>query len=219
MSFAACAALITLWRYSFSRLGSGGKGGEGSLGNILRYMYSLVFASIFAGLATAPFIAYHFNNFAPYGVLTNLICVPLTDFIIMPIGIIAILLMPTGLEWIPAFILKYAIKVFIDISHYTAMLPWASMYTPTPPVISWFLLAIGVGALTYTPLFLQQSLNIKTIGSLRKLDLKIELGMVAKIVGISMVVTSITLTFMTNTLSIAIIGDPIFAINNNGQLL
>ena len=46
----------------------------------LDYFFKLIMSSIAASAATAPFIIYHFNQFAPYGILANLVCVPLSDF-------------------------------------------------------------------------------------------------------------------------------------------
>lgn len=203
MSFAACLALITLWRYSFSRLSHKNQ--------IIRYIYSLILASVFAGLATAPFIAYHFNTFAPYSLLANLICVPLTDFVIMPIGIITILLMPIGLEIVPAFILQYAIKIFLYVSHLVASLPKASIHIPTPPSISWVLLIIGL-----ILLLLPASLTIFSFSNrLRKLNKHFN----KKVVGITFLSTAVILIFITNKLPKLIISEQVFAINYQDQLI
>ena len=51
---------------------------------------SLIKSTIVASLATMPFSMYHFHYFSSYGSLINLIAIPLTTFIIMPILMINI---------------------------------------------------------------------------------------------------------------------------------
>ena len=51
-----------------------------------------------AGLATAPIAAAHFNMVSQYGLLANLILVPLMGLVIMPAGVIGLMLMPFELE-------------------------------------------------------------------------------------------------------------------------
>jgi competence protein ComEC len=49
----------------------------------------LVLASLVAGLATMPYAAYHFHRLAPYGVLANLLAMPIVSTWAMPKGILA----------------------------------------------------------------------------------------------------------------------------------
>ena len=54
--------------------------------------------TLVASAATTPFAAFHFQTIPTYGVLANLVAVPLTTFLVMPAGMIGLLLMPLGLE-------------------------------------------------------------------------------------------------------------------------
>ena len=45
-------------------------------------------ASLVAGLATTPYAAYHFHRLAPYGVLANLLAMPVVSAWVMPMGIL-----------------------------------------------------------------------------------------------------------------------------------
>ena len=67
-------------------------------GRASRYVGGLSLTSLLAGLSTAPFAAYHFNQFANYGLVANLLAVPAMAFIIMPMGVMALLMMPFGLD-------------------------------------------------------------------------------------------------------------------------
>jgi competence protein ComEC len=59
---------------------------------LYKYFLSITLAGIFATLATSPFIMFHFKNFSTYSVITNLLAIPLTEFIIMPFGILGMML-------------------------------------------------------------------------------------------------------------------------------
>ncbi len=122
MSFAACFALVTTFSICdefFSKL---------KLKKHIEYFFKLIVASGAASLATAPFIIYHFNQFAPYGVIANLVCVPLSDFVIMPFGMLSMLLMPFGLEKFPLIILQYSIDFMLYISYKISQFPHADIH-------------------------------------------------------------------------------------------
>jgi competence protein ComEC len=60
-------------------------------------VFMLVLSSVVAGFATAPYAAAHFNRYADYGLLANLLTVPVMGAIVMPAGAVAALLAPFGL--------------------------------------------------------------------------------------------------------------------------
>lgn len=102
MSFAATASLVGV----AGHLLRGGHESErssrtdirGRLGTVGRFFLGLAGTSIVAGLATAPFAAYHFGRVAPFGLLANMIAIPVFSFWIMPLALVAVLLMPFGLD-------------------------------------------------------------------------------------------------------------------------
>jgi competence protein ComEC len=51
-----------------------------------------------AGLATTPYAAYHFHRLAPYGVIANLLAMPVVSAWVMPMGILGVLAMPFGFD-------------------------------------------------------------------------------------------------------------------------
>ena len=55
-------------------------------------------ASLVAGLATTPYAAYHFHRLAPYGVLANLLAMPVVSVWVMPMGILGVLALPFGFD-------------------------------------------------------------------------------------------------------------------------
>jgi competence protein ComEC len=96
MSFAATIALIVglcvPGRQHLSR--NGCRAG-------LMPVFTLVLSSLIGGLATAPYAAAHFNRFTDYGLIANLLTVPVMGVVIMPAGALAALLAPIGLAGPP----------------------------------------------------------------------------------------------------------------------
>ena len=63
----------------------------------LSTIWRTMIASIAASIATLPFIAWYFQIITPWGVIANLVAVPFTGFVIMPVGIIYLFLVIIGL--------------------------------------------------------------------------------------------------------------------------
>jgi competence protein ComEC len=88
MSFAATIALI---------VGFGAVDRSIYLQRMPRWLmpvFTLVLSSLIGGLATAPYAAAHFNRFTDYGLIANLLTVPVMGAVIMPAGALAALAGP-----------------------------------------------------------------------------------------------------------------------------
>lgn len=99
MSFAATLALIAAYQHGLpwnldrdSPLGT-----RVALWGF-REAASLILASLVAGLATTPYAAYHFHRLPPYGVLANLLAMPVVSAVVMPMGILGVVTMPFGFD-------------------------------------------------------------------------------------------------------------------------
>ncbi|MEL6795120.1 MAG: ComEC/Rec2 family competence protein, partial [Pseudomonadota bacterium] len=77
MSFAATAAIIAGFDFARERGWVAGQKERGALGKVAAYGVALLGTSLLAGLATAPFSAFHFNQISHYGLLGNLAAVPI----------------------------------------------------------------------------------------------------------------------------------------------
>ncbi len=82
-----------------------------------------------AGLCTSPVAAFHFNRIAVYGLLANLLALPVVSFIVMPMALVAALLMPLGLERLPLWPWASARGGDGDLRR-TAGLPGAQIVAP-----------------------------------------------------------------------------------------
>jgi competence protein ComEC len=111
------------------------------------YVLGSMLTSIVASIATMPVILYYFQQVNWYGVLTNFIAVPLSSFVIMPAGLVAVLAIPFGLEEIPLQIMHKGIEWMIDTARFVAALPGAVTYHPAMPL--WGLVMVCFGLLWF----------------------------------------------------------------------
>ena len=80
-------------------------------------------ASLVAGLATTLFAAYHFHRLAPYGVLANLLAMPIVSLLVMPSGLLALLALPFGLDGPLWRLMGLGIDWMIAVALWVASLP------------------------------------------------------------------------------------------------
>src|SRR3546814_6077895 len=84
-------------------------------------------------LATDPFAAFHFQRLALYGLPANLVAVPLTSFWIMPWAVLAVLLMPLGLEAAALVPMGWGIDLVMLTAATVAAWPGAVVQVPPMP--------------------------------------------------------------------------------------
>ena len=138
MSFAATAALIA----GFSALD----------GAVLRErlprwvipLFTLVLSSVLAGFSTAPYAAAHFNRFTDYGLLANLMTVPMMS-LVMASGAVAALLVPLGLEGLPLWVMEQASRWILFVAHWIAGLEGA--VTPIIAPGPWVMPVLTMGGM------------------------------------------------------------------------
>ena len=147
MSFAATAALVT----GFEQLRSYGDRGPPSktglahtaLRAVLVFIGSLLVSSLLAGVATAPFAAYHFNRSAPYGLLSNLLALPVMGFWIAPSASLAAVLAPFGFAEPALQVMGQGIEQVLRVAHWVSGLPGAVRYIPAAPTVVLPMIALG----------------------------------------------------------------------------
>lgn len=81
---------------------------------------SVAQASFVAGLASGIFSAYHFHNFALFGVVSNLLVVPLMSFVVMPAALMGLLLLPVGAAGWPFCIMDKGIIAIKKIAFFVS---------------------------------------------------------------------------------------------------
>ena len=95
-------------------------------------MGSVVSAAV-AGLATAPIAAAHFNILPHYGILANVIVVPIRGFVVMPSAILAAVLAPSGGEALGLWGMAIGLGAILDVARHVADLPYSISHIKAPP--------------------------------------------------------------------------------------
>lgn len=126
MSFAATVALVAVFRAL--------RGVDiHRLPRWTRPVLSVFVSSLVAGLATAPFAAAHFNILSHYGLIANLISVPLMGALVMPAAVLAACLWPLGLDWIGFALMEPGLRWILFVAETTAAQPRAFSHVIAPP--------------------------------------------------------------------------------------
>ena len=144
MSFAAVVALVAFYEAVSDRLARLRGGGAGFPRRIAFYALGVGLTTLIAGLATGPFAIYHFNRFAVFGIVANLLAVPVTGLWIMPCAIVAFLLMPFGLEFVALEAMGWGIAAVVAVAETVSSWPSAVLLVPSMPA-AFLVLATGGG--------------------------------------------------------------------------
>ena len=107
------------------------------------YVIGVGLTTLVAGLATAPYSAFHFNRIADYGLAANLIAVPITALWVMPWAVVAFVLMGLGLEGVALNIMGWGLDLVIYVSQTVSH--WPGSITLIPAVPDWGLISISLG--------------------------------------------------------------------------
>ncbi|WP_371808569.1 ComEC/Rec2 family competence protein [Ruegeria sp. HKCCD7221] len=76
----------------------------------------LLLSSAIAGLATAPIGAAHFNSLSHYGLLANMLSVPVMGTVVVPSAVVAALLAPFGLEGVALGVMGLGLEWILTVS-------------------------------------------------------------------------------------------------------
>jgi len=109
-------------------------------GRFIRLRNKLVtffLVSFFAICGSLPLVSYYFNQISLVGIAANFIAVPLIGFVTIPLGLLALYLLPISISlaaWcikVGTFILSFA----LDVVKFFADLPFAAVKTVTPSLL------------------------------------------------------------------------------------
>ena len=126
MSFAATAALVGVYQIWGERQRAGSAEFRSlplwhrALRFGFKFFLGLAATSIIAGIATSLYSAFHFNRIAPMGLFANLAAMPAVSLIVMPMAVLAMLLMPFGLEAYPLWLMGKGVDIMLSVAEYFA---------------------------------------------------------------------------------------------------
>lgn len=142
LSFAAVTAIIAL--HEEPRIASWFAPREESrLRWLGRRLASLLLTGLVVEAALSPISLYHFHKAGLYGSLANIIAIPLTTFVVMPLEALALLLDPIGLGWVFWAPVSAALQFLLAMAHLVANAPGAVAALPAMPDAAFGLIVIG----------------------------------------------------------------------------
>ncbi|MEO7365013.1 MAG: ComEC/Rec2 family competence protein [Sphingomicrobium sp.] len=135
LSFAAVASIIALHSSGLARRYFSRRD-EGLPARLGRAMLAMVATGLAVEITLIPIALYHFHRAGLYGVLANIIAIPLTTFVIMPLEAGALFLDIAGLGAALWWLCGLSINLLLSLAHFVAdsrgavallaaMPPWA----------------------------------------------------------------------------------------------
>ncbi len=156
MSFAAVLALVVVYRNWQNQLKFGSAYGWAA--KVRNNAVSLSVTSIVAGLATGGVALFHFGRIAKYGLVGNLLAMPLFTFAVMPLGILSLICLAFGLEALPLYLMGQSLKPILQVSMWVES--WDGAMTRVSQAPPW---AIGLYGLAFIWVLIGQA-RAKVLG-------------------------------------------------------
>lgn len=144
LSFAAVTALIAFYETGWRALEIWSRYGHW-LQRAIAYGVGVLCSTLIATLATTPFTIAFFNRFTLQAIVGNMLSIPLTSFVIMPLAFINVMALSFGGVDILWKAFGFSLDLLSRIAFFTAHLPGAIFRMSSPP--TWAFLSILFGGL------------------------------------------------------------------------
>jgi len=108
-----------------------------------RFIFGLMLTGLAVELALMPIALFHFHKAGLYGALANVVAIPLTTFIIMPLEALALLFDTIGLGAPFWWLTGQALALLLWLAHTTAAAPGAVALLPAMPTAAFTLMMAG----------------------------------------------------------------------------
>ncbi|MFN3619368.1 ComEC/Rec2 family competence protein [Sphingorhabdus sp.] len=146
LSFAAVATIVVIHEIpAVKRLTE--KRDEPLVRRTLRALCSLILTGLAIELVLTPIALFHFHKAGLYGAIANVVAIPMTTFVIMPMEALALIFDVLGLGWPFWWIAGQGIASMLGLAHLVSSLPGAVTMMPAMPV--WAFGAFVSGALIF----------------------------------------------------------------------
>jgi competence protein ComEC len=142
MSFAAVTAIVALHSTKWARLLLQRRE-EGIVARVGRSLLGIVATGLAVEIALMPLALYHFHRSGLYGVGANIVAIPLTTFVIMPLEAGALLLDSVGWGEPLWFLCGAAIDGLLKLAHMVASTKGAVALLPSMPAWAFTLMVVG----------------------------------------------------------------------------
>lgn len=110
---------------------------------LMRGIASLLLTGLAVELALIPLALYHFHKAGLYSVFANLIAIPWTTFVIMPLEALALFLDAAGLGAPVWALTGWSIELMLDLAHAVAGMKGAVAALPSMPMTAFAAMILG----------------------------------------------------------------------------
>jgi competence protein ComEC len=142
MSFAAITAIVALHEHPRLRALLARREELWPL-KLGRFLLGLILTGLAVELALIPIALWHFHQAGLYGALANIVAIPLTTFVVMPLEALALLFDLGGLGAPFWWLAGIALDLLLALAHATAAAPGAVARLPTMPLPAFALMLAG----------------------------------------------------------------------------
>ncbi len=143
LSFAAVIGIVALYESPVGRWLTTPGEDERWPRKLVRHGLSLLVSGIVAELTLSSIGLFHFNRAGLYGVFANLLAIPLTSFVIMPLLILALAADTIGLGHLVYPAVGWSMRLLIDLAETTAAWPGSVVRAPAMPLLAYGLIIAG----------------------------------------------------------------------------
>jgi competence protein ComEC len=142
MSFAAVTSIVALHSTAWARKHLQRRE-EGPIARMLRALLGIVVSGLAVEIALMPIALYHFHRSGLYGVGANIIAIPLTTFVIMPLEAAALALEPLGMAGPMWWLCGRSIDGLLGLAHLVSSARGAVALLPSMPAWAFGLMVGG----------------------------------------------------------------------------
>ena len=143
LTFAAVTGLVALFNSKVGRWLTSPRQNASWLSRTLQHVAGLVVTGVIAEALLSATALFHFNATGAYGVLANLIAIPWTSFVIMPLLVVALALDPLGIAHPVYWLLGKSMDALIWLADTVAAWPGSVIRLGLMPVSAYALLVGG----------------------------------------------------------------------------
>ena len=147
MSFAAVTALVAVYEKRAAKLAAQPlkdkniRKGWGR--KISFYVGAMLLTTLIAEVAIAPFALFHFNKLVQYGLIANLIAMPVMASWVMPCIVAYLILAPIGLGALALYPMSYGLEIIMFVAKTVSHTPGAISLIPTMDLGPLVLMSLG----------------------------------------------------------------------------
>lgn len=113
-------------------------------GRVLHFLGETLGSTIIASIAIAPIAAYHFHKISQYGLIANILVVPLFTFAVMPLAVLTLVLLPFGWQGLALWPMDWCLQWTLMVAGWVAGLDGAVTRLPAIPPASVVLMTLGM---------------------------------------------------------------------------